>query len=151
MQEFTISPTLNLYHTPLFVEPVALLFSRNNRLKLHVKSLQANLLRDRYATGDLANLVPIEKFIEADYFLFLREVLKPATPPDRIGWRAWSTCHMVHPARFLPKSTHQEFAQQLALSLGLSDIPTLQNRLTERRGVLTEMWTYGFYTPWFES
>src|SRR5207253_2773205 len=53
-------------------------------------------------------------FIEADYFLFLREVLKPATLPDRIGWRAWSTVHMEHPARFIRESTRQEFAEQFA-------------------------------------
>jgi hypothetical protein len=131
-------------------EPVALLFNRNKRLKLLAKSLQANLLRDRHATGDLANLVPIEKFMEADYFLFLRDVLKPATLPNWIRWRAWSTVHMEHPARFIRESTRQEFAEQLALALGLSDVSTLKNRLTERRGVLTEMWTYGFNTPWFD-
>ena len=131
-------------------EPVALLFDRRNRLKLLDKSLQGNLLLDRHTTGDLANLVPIEKFMEADYFLFLRDVLKPATLPNWICWRAWSTVYMEHPARFIRESIRQELAQQLALALGLPDVPTLKNRFTERGGSLTEMWTYGFNTPWFD-
>jgi hypothetical protein len=133
-------------------EPVALLVHRNNRLKLNARSLQANLLHERYSTGDLANLVPMEQFMEADYFLLLRDVLKPATVPYRIGWRAWSTIHMGigNQARFLRASTRRVFAQQLALSLGLPDIPTLRDRLTERRGTLTEMWSYGFNSPWFD-
>jgi hypothetical protein len=131
-------------------EPVALLFHRNDRLKFYARSLQANLLHERHSKSDLANLVPIEKFIEADYFLFLRDVLKPATPPDWIRWRAWSTVCMGQPARFLRESTRRDFAQQLALSLGLADIPTLRNRLNERRGALTEIWNYGFNSPWFD-
>jgi len=144
------------YSYPEFVsytalcEPVNLLFSRNKRMELHARSLQANLLHERHSTGDLANLVPMEQFMEADYFLFLRVVLKPATMPRWIGWRAWSTVHMGQQARFLRASARREFAQQLALSLGLLDIPALRDRLTERRGALTEMWTYGFNSPWFD-
>ncbi len=129
-----------------------MLFHRNDRLKLRAKSLQADLLHERHSTGELANLIPIEKFIEADYyFLFLRDVLKPATPSRRIGWRAWSTVYMGQPARFLQEATRLEFAQKLAHALGLPDIPALRNRLIERKDALTEIWNYGFNAPWFDS
>src|SRR5258708_8405472 len=131
-------------------QPLSLLYDRNKRLSLNSKSLQAKLLYERHSKGDLAKLVPIEQFIEADYFLFLRVSLSPETPPQWIEWRAWSTVNMQNPARFLRESVRSAFAQQLARALGLPDIPTLRSRLTERQNALTNIWTYGFYSPWFD-
>ncbi len=144
------------YSSPEFVpytslcDPVSLLFHRNKRLGLQARLLHANVLYERHTTSDLADLVPIEIFIEADYFLFQRNVLNPVTLPQWIAWRAWSTVYTKQPARFLKEATRREFAQQLALSLGLPDIPTLRNRLTERREALTMIWNYGFNSPWFD-
>ena len=127
-----------------------MLYHRNARLNLANKSLQGKLLYERHSKGDLANLAPIEQFMEADYFLFLRALLSPVTLPGWIEWRAWSTINMQIPARFLRESVRSEVAQKLARSLGLPDIPTLRSRLTERQNALTDMWTSGFYTPWFD-
>jgi hypothetical protein len=132
-------------------QPVALLFHRNDRLGLRKKSLQGNLLYERHATGELANVVSAEQFMEADYFLFLRDLLKQATMPSQcIEWRAWSTVLMGKPASFFYKAVRGEAAEQLARALGLPDVPTLHSRLTERRDALTSMWTYGFNSPWFD-
>jgi len=131
-------------------QPVALLHQRNERLALHKRSLQGNLLYERHLEGDLVKFVSAEQFMEADYFLFLRSLLNPTTLPKWIEWRAWSTVPMEKPARFLQASIRREFAQQLIRSLGLPDIPTLQSRLTERQNALTHMWTYGFNSPWFD-
>ncbi len=144
------------YAQPAFVpftalcQPVALLYQRNERLELHTSSLQGNLLCERHTEGNLANIVPIEQFIEADYFLFLRDLLKPATKPKQIKWRAWSTISMTKPASFLQKAARSDFAEQLTLSLGLPDVPTLRSRLAERQNTLTNMWTYGSNTIWFD-
>ncbi len=144
------------YGQPAFVpftvlcQPVASLFHRNERLGLRKKSLQGNLLYERHTTGELANVVSAEQFVEADYFLFLRDLLKQAAAPPWIGWRAWSTVLMGKPASFLQKAVRGEVAEQLARALGLPDVPTLRNRLSERRGALTSMWTYGFNSPWFD-
>lgn len=131
-------------------QPVALLLHRNERLNLRSKSLQGSLLNERHSKGELAKLVPVEQFMEADYFLFLRSLLSPRTPPTWVEWRAWSTVPMEQLARFLQGSVRNELALQLARSLGLPDIPTLRNRLTERRNTLTNMWSYGYNTPWFD-
>lgn len=144
------------YGQPAFVpftalcQPVASLFHRNERLGLRKRSLQGNILYDWHATGELANVVPAEQFMEADYFLFLRDLLKPATASQWLDWRAWSTVLMGKPASFLYKAVRGEVAEQLARALGLPDVPTLRSRLTERRDALTSMWTYGFNSPWFD-
>jgi hypothetical protein len=131
-------------------QPVAPLFHRNERLGLGKRSLQGNMLYDRHTTGELANVVSAEQFIEADYFLFLRDLLKPATASQWPDWRAWSTVLMENPASFLQKAVRGEVAEQLARALGLPNLPTLRGRLTERRHALTSMWTTGFRSPWFD-
>jgi hypothetical protein len=131
-------------------QPVALLYEPNKRLNLNSRSLQGKLLYERHSKGDLAKLVPIEQFMEADYFLFLRASLSPETPPQWIEWRGWSTVNMQSPARFLRESVRSEFAQQLAHALGLPDVPALRSRLSERQNALTDIWTYGFRSPWFD-
>jgi len=144
------------YGQPEFVpfmalcQPVASLFHRNERLGLRKRSLQGNMLYDRHATGELANGVSAEQFMEADYFLFLRDLLKPATASQWPDWRAWSTVLMEKPASFLQKAVRGEVAEQLARALGLPNVPTLRSRLTERRHALTSMWTSGFNSPWFD-
>lgn len=144
------------YGQPAFVpftalcQPIALLSHRNDRLGLSKRSLQGNMLYDRHATGELAKVVSAEQFVEADYFLFLRDLLKPATAPRWIDWRAWSTVHIGKPASFLHQAVRGEVAEQLARALGLPDVPTLRSRLTERRDTLTSMWTYGYNSPWFD-
>lgn len=131
-------------------QPVALLYQRNERLAQHNPSLQGNMLYDRHSAGELAAFVPIEQFIEADYFLFLRDLLAPETKPKQMKWRAWSTIPMDKPASYLYKAFRGDFAEQLARSLGVPDVPALRSRLAERRNTLTTMWTYGSHTIWFD-
>ncbi|GHO94827.1 hypothetical protein KSF_048750 [Reticulibacter mediterranei] len=144
------------YAQPAFVpftalcQPVALLYQRNERLSWHKLSLQGNILYDRHVAGELATCVPVEQFIEADYFLFLRDLLKPETKPKQMNWRAWTTLPMGKPASYLYKAVRGDFAEQLARSLGVPDVPTLRSRLTERQNTLTIMWTSGSNVIWFD-
>jgi hypothetical protein len=144
------------YGQPEFVpfmalcQPVASLFHRNKRLGLDKRSLQGNMLYERHATGELANVVSAEQFMEADYFLFLRDLLIPTTASQWPNWRAWSTVLMGRTASFLQKAVRGEVAEQLTRALGLPNVPTLRSRLTERRHALTNMWTSGFNSPWFD-
>lgn len=57
---------------------------------------------------------------------------------------------LAKPASFLYKAVRDEPAEQLAHAFGLPDVPMLRVWLTERRHVLTRMWTYGFKSPWFD-
>lgn len=90
-----------------------LLYRRKNRLKLRTKAVQADLLNELHTNGDLAKFVPMEQFMEADYFLFLRASLESETPPRWIMWIPWSTVYMEHHlARFLQESTRSTFGRQ---------------------------------------
>ncbi|HLZ57093.1 MAG TPA: hypothetical protein VKR06_09115 [Ktedonosporobacter sp.] len=131
-------------------QPVALLYQRNKRMGWHKLSPQGNILYNRHVAGELATGVPVEQFIEADYFLFLRDLLKPETKPKQMKWRAWTTISMEKPARYLSKAVRSDFAEQLARSLGVPDALTLRSRLAERQNTLTNMWTYGSSAIWFD-
>lgn len=57
---------------------------------------------------------------------------------------------MEKPASYLYKAVRGDFAEQLARSLGVPDVPALRSRLAERRNTLTDMWTYGSNAIWFD-
>jgi hypothetical protein len=48
------------------------LATREQRLQSNSASLHADMLRERHTSGDLADLVPFDEFMAADYLLFLR-------------------------------------------------------------------------------
>lgn len=124
---------------------VRLLDYRNNRLKLSRLSLHFDLLNERHTQGDLAKLVPMEQFAEADFFLFLRTELQETSSSERISWIPWSVLGMRHPPRYLQEAARIKYAQQLLHPLGVEDILILRTRLQERAGKLSELWRNGFW------
>src|SRR2546423_10080 len=75
-------------------ETIVLLYDRKELLGIKQISLHADLLKDRHTQGELAKLVPMEQFIEADYFLFLRAQVQPATVGEWPVWMPWSSLHI---------------------------------------------------------
>ncbi len=124
---------------------IRLLDHRKNRLKLNRLSLHFDLLSERHTQGDLAKLVPMEMFAEADYFLFLRAELQSATVSRWILWIPWSVLGMRQPPRCLREAERIRYAQQLLRPLGVEDTSTLRSRLEERTCKLMEAWRNGFW------
>jgi len=62
-------------------------------------SYHADLLRDRHTPGGpLADLLGFDDFLAADYFLFLRGELEPASPPQTFfEWLPWSSVYLSAP------------------------------------------------------
>jgi hypothetical protein len=131
-------------------EPILLLDEvRKQRLKSNRISLHADLLNERHTQGDIAKDVPIEQFAEADYFLFLRAQLQPATITSQWPlWMAWSSLYVRHLPRYLEEAKRVKYAQQLLRPLGVEDIPTLRTRLAERTGILEKAWGAGPFRIW---
>jgi hypothetical protein len=116
---------------------------RKQRLGSGRWSHYADLLNERHTQGELAKLVPIEQFAEADYFLFLRTELQPATQPTTIVWIPWSALYLKQPPRYILGAERIKCAQQLLRPLGIEDIDTLRARLRERAGKLAGTWGDG--------
>ena len=136
-------------------EPVPLLYKRRDRLKeLNKqidKSIHARLLYQRHSEGELASIVPIEHFMEADLFLFLRAQFQLPEKQPLPAWMPWSTVCMPDRQipRFLLEAARFGYARQLLRPLGVEDLATLRTRLQESSLVLDDFWSRGFYVPWF--
>ena len=130
-------------------EPIRLLTHRKQRLKSNHISLHADLLHDRHTQGDLGQAMPLERFMEADYFLFLRGQLKPAEASRLIVWLPWSTLSLRQPPHYLVEATSATYAQQLLRPLAVPDISTFRKRYAERASKLVGLWqeSGGF---WFD-
>lgn len=118
---------------------VRLLPERNRRLALARISVHADLLNERHTQADLGTLVPMQRFIEADYLLFLRSE----------EWRPWSTIYMTQQPRYIIEASSTRYAQRLLPPLGVADVTALRARLRERAKQLKQMngphWM--FYVP----
>jgi hypothetical protein len=113
-------------------EYVGLLDRRTQRLQLGWVSLHATLLNDRHRQGELADIVPMDRFVGADYFLYLRGQIAPETVTTYFRWRAWSTVYLDHMPRYLEAAMRVKAAERLVLALGAGDVPTLRERFSQR-------------------
>src|SRR5205823_6532367 len=48
---------------------------RKQRLRSNQLSIQADILKERHSSGVLSEVAPLRQFMDADYFLFLRDGL----------------------------------------------------------------------------
>jgi hypothetical protein len=110
-------------------------------------SVHADLLRTRHAPeGDLGQIVSLDDFLAADYFLFLRGELSPeAAPSSFLSWRPWSTAFLKAVPRFIRDSENATVARRIAKAMGVPDVASFQQRLVERRGRIKLLWRSGFW------
>ncbi|MHC4474589.1 MAG: hypothetical protein ACYTEL_03015 [Planctomycetota bacterium] len=125
---------------------VGLLGHRNKRLELKRMSVHADTLKARHSEGDLAEFVPMQAFMEADYFLFLRSVLTPDKPEWGDMWKPWSTIYMGSNApAFLGQATQKSYAERLLRPLGVPNIEKLKELLPKRAGMVAHVFGDGFW------
>ena len=96
--------------------------------KLRRFSVHSDLLQERHTAGLLAELVSMEQFIDADYFLFLRAEVQEA---QCTGWTPWSLLYMRgHVPSYLLEATRKKNAEKLLKPLGVEgDIEALRAKL----------------------
>ncbi len=110
---------------------VELLKHRNHRLQTRRISLHADLLHKRHSEGDLSKTISSERFVEADFFLFLRNE----------KWRPWSGIYMGSKTpRFISAAVNKNYAQSILLPLKIDTVDTLRSRVVERVNLLGRFW-----------
>lgn len=122
-------------------QPVRLLIERGNRLQLNRVSLQADMLYERHTTGELADVVPIQAFMDADCFLFLRSEISHPEPISTQGfsWAPWSSIYMERPPKFLVEAVQVSVAQKLLQPLGAANVEALRSLIAERAPKLASL------------
>lgn len=113
-------------------QQIKLLEHRKNRLRLNRVSLHADILNERHTQGELAQLVPMQQFMDADLFLFLRAELQEQKLNHWLNWWIpWSHLYMKRAPRYLLEAYRTKYAQRLLNPLGLNSVDTLRVRLEE--------------------
>jgi hypothetical protein len=104
---------------------------RRRRLGVNY-SPRALLLYERHSQGELAQLVPLQQFAEADFFLLLRaEVERAKTRKWGNEWIAGSVTYMRGLPRYLIEARYKDYALELLAPLGIKTIEELQNLLAQ--------------------
>ncbi|MEH2228313.1 MAG: hypothetical protein V7K71_01520 [Nostoc sp.] len=125
-------------------EYVKLLDYHKERLCLSRISIHADILNERHTQGELAKVIPIQEFMDADCFLFLRsEFIAPAASQwDK--WIPWSKVYMQKVPRYLLEASHIKYAEKLLSPLGIKNIDTFRIRLPDASNKLGKMFSNGF-------
>jgi hypothetical protein len=105
-------------------------------------------LKKRHTQNELAKLVPLQQFIDADFFLCLRAQLQSIEPSGWIEWRAWSILYRDHTPHYLVKLfRNSKNAQKILTALSVENIDILRARWIERMPLLRKLFPNTFFDP----
>lgn len=111
--------------------PLRSLRERNQRLNLNRVSVHADLLNTRHIQGDLARIVPMQQFLDADCFLFLRVEFQESEVSNLAGWVPWSLVYIAQPPRYLIESYQINKAQELLDPFKVANVEMLKSKIIE--------------------
>lgn len=123
---------------------LALLLQESN--KRQRMSLHADMLHERHTKGGLAEIMPFEDFVAADYFLYLLGQLS-SNDDSRpfLAWRPWSTLYLGRAPAFLVSAERKRIADELVKTFGVPDIETMRKRLIECVPILEKLFNSGIW------
>ena len=115
--------------------------------KKHRVSLHADLLNERHAgNGGLATIMPMQDFMDADFFLFLlSRTLKDPSGFDLRYWRAWSCLYLKNAPMFIKNSERIKFAEKVVKVLTLKNMDEYKTLLSDRGPELSKLFNNGLW------
>lgn len=128
-------------YVPKYIE---LLEHRNTRLRLNKISVHADILNERHTHGELTKIVPMQQFMDADCFLFLRSEFIALETSKWDKWIPWSKVYMKKTPRYLLEASRAKYAEKLLDPLGVKDIDTFRLRLHSASNNFEKMFSNGF-------
>lgn len=108
-------------------------------------SLHGDLLKQRHAQGGgLATILPLQDFMDADFFMFLlSRTSKDTTGFDLRYWRAWSCLYLENTPIFVRNSERTRFAESVRKTLNLQSVADLKKLLAEHGPELANLFRSG--------
>ncbi|NET16146.1 MAG: hypothetical protein F6K08_26635 [Okeania sp. SIO1H6] len=104
------------------------------------KNRHSEILNQRHTNGKIAEIVPMQQFIEADFFLFLLSESKTRDDSDSY-WHGWSLFYMEKTPKYLLEAKKVDFAKQLLSPLGLETIEELRDLISHAKTRLEQIWS----------
>jgi hypothetical protein len=108
-------------------------------------SVHADILNERHTSAGLGLVLPIDEFVAADFFLFLKRELPPDGRGPFFHWYPWSTLHLKGRPIFLFRAESASKAEELARVLGVPSVPELKRRLKARAPHIRELFATGIW------
>jgi hypothetical protein len=108
-------------------------------------SLHGDILRDRHTAGGIAEILPFDDFVAADYFLYLLGQSSREGEAFRMRWRPWSALYLHRAPAFLTSAKHKRIADELVKAFGFSDIDEMKKRLMECVPFLEKLFSKGIW------
>lgn len=110
-------------------------------------SLHGDLLKERHAEGGgLATIVPLQDFMDADFFLFLLSQASPSSSVFGIRyWRAWSCLNLRSVPGFVRSSERMQYADAVAKALNLQSVDQYKKLLIEHGPDLAKLFQSGWW------
>ncbi|NRB05965.1 MAG: hypothetical protein HRU34_00300 [Richelia sp.] len=124
---------------------------RKNRLSPNRILLHPDILNERHTQAELAEIVPMQQFMDADYFLFLRSEFQAPTASQWDQWIPWSKVYMNQTPRYLLKAERIQYAQELLFPLGIDNINDFRLALVQAIEKFDKMFTNGFPNHLFRT
>ncbi len=121
---------------------------RNNRLNNSCRcSVTSDFIRDRFTTTDLSKLLEHNEFMEADYFLFIRNVCEYEDLGNRIPvglWTPKSSIFLSKPPSYIRKAESDRFLGVLARAAGFDEKSKFVDRLKNNTAIYGDLFGAGF-------
>lgn len=93
---------------------------RNRRLRYNRTSIHADILNNRHSSQEkITTAIPMQSFMDADYFLFLTSLCRSSSLEI---WVPWSHVYMNDVPRYLVESSSAKYAAQLLPAIGVENI-----------------------------
>ncbi len=110
---------------------------RKRRLNSNRISIRADMLNERHSKLKLAEICPMEEFISADYFLFVRA---------EFDWKPWSALYLFeYLPDFVVAAIRAKFANQILKPLAIESIERLREVLRDRATKVHAFYRSGFW------
>lgn len=113
-------------------------------------SVRADLLKERFESGALAELLPWSVFMQADLVLYLRTTLLPRTPGQLTGpsyWFPWSVLYLQDLPVVIRRAEGKRYAERLAVGLGTTVTPGFGEALKVAIARLAESYRSAWWHP----
>jgi hypothetical protein len=113
--------------------------SRNSRLHLERVSIMADLLKERFTNSDLSQLISHNKFLEADYFLFMRSICNKKDTEDLLYshtlWLPRSCIYLNWAPSYIVKAESKNFLKKLVKAIGLEKCEDFINEFKKNNSI----------------